>query len=75
MVLAFTMLTEKLQRQIAALEIEARMMESHARGLAHRADTIADLGEKRGLLRLSQEEADRAASLRKQIANLIEGAA
>ena len=51
----------------AALEVEAQMMESHAKRLSAIAPQLADPETQREILKLSQEEAERAEGIRRQI--------
>ena len=58
---------EKLERVIATLEVEAAMMESHAKKLSNIAPHLADPEQHREMMALAREEADRAEAIRRQI--------
>jgi hypothetical protein len=58
---------DKLERVIAALEVEAAMIESHAKRLSNIAPHLADPEQHREIVALAQEEADRAEAIRRQI--------
>ena len=58
---------DKLERVIAALEVEAAMIESHAKRLSNFAPHLADPEQHREIIGLAKEEADRAEAIRRQI--------
>ncbi len=60
-------MNEKLERVIAALEVEATMIESHANKLSKIAPHLADPEQHREIMVLAKEEADRAEAIRRQI--------
>ena len=59
-------MTDKSQRVIAALEVEAAMAEAHAKRLSNTAP-LADPERQREVAALVKEETDRAQTLRGQI--------
>lgn len=58
---------EELERVIAALEVEAAMIESHANRLFDMVPNLTDSEQQREMTTLSKEEADRAETIRRQI--------
>ncbi len=58
---------EKLERVIAALEVEAAMMESHAQRLLEMVPSLASDEQRHEMLRLAKEETDRAEAIKRQI--------
>jgi hypothetical protein len=63
---------DRQQRVIAALEVEASMTETHARSLRQTASSLVDAKKQKAMLGLAQEEADKAASIRRHIHDLQE---
>jgi hypothetical protein len=57
----------RLERVIAALEVEAIMMESHAKRLSDVVPHLPDPEQQRELVKLAREEADRAEEIRRQV--------
>ena len=64
---------DKVQRIVAALEVEAGMMESHAKELGLAAFRVADAKQREQLLQLSSDEAKSAEEIRKQVRVLRDG--
>jgi hypothetical protein len=60
-------MTDKSQRVIAALEVEAAMAEGHAKRLSNTAPNLADPERQREIAALVKEETDRAQTIRGQI--------
>ena len=58
---------EKLERVIAALEVEAAMMESHARRVLEMVPSLAGDEQRHEMLQLAKEETDRAEAIKRQI--------
>ena len=58
---------EKIERVIAALEVEAAMMESHAQRLLEMVPSLAGDEQRHEMLRLAKEETDRAEAIKRQI--------
>ena len=58
---------EKLERVIAALEVEAAMIESHAQRLLAMVPSLAGDEQRQEMLQLAKEETDRAAAIKRQI--------
>jgi hypothetical protein len=58
---------EKLERVIAALEVEAAMMESHAQRLLEMVPSLAGDKQRHEMLQLAKEETDRAEAIKRQI--------
>jgi hypothetical protein len=58
---------EKLERVIAALEIEAAMIESHAQRLLEMVLSLAGDEQRREMLELAAEETERAEAIKRQI--------
>ncbi len=58
-------MTDKGQRVIAALEVEAAMTEAHAKRLSN--VNLADPERQRAMVALVKEETDRATTIREQI--------
>ena len=58
---------EKLERVIAALEIEAAMIESHAQRLLEMVPSLAGNEQRHEMLELAKEETERAEAIRRQI--------
>jgi hypothetical protein len=63
---------DRQQRVIAALEVEASMTEAHARSLRQTASSTVDAKKQKVMLGLAQEEADKAAEIRRHIHDLRE---
>ena len=63
-------MTDKDQRVIAALEVEAAMAEAHAKRLSNTAPNLADPERQREIAALVKEETDKAQTLRGQIRRL-----
>ena len=57
----------RTERKIAMPKAEAAMAETHANRLARMAPHLMNAEHKRELLRLSEEEAEKAEALRRQI--------
>jgi rubrerythrin len=60
-------MTDKNQRVIAALEVEAAMTEAHAKRLSSVAPNLADPEPQRVMAALAKEETDRTNATREQI--------
>jgi hypothetical protein len=60
-------MTNKRQREIAALDLEAAMAEAHAKRLSNIAPNLADPEKQREITALVEEETDRAKTIRGQI--------
>jgi hypothetical protein len=60
----------KLARTIAALEVEAKMLEAHAEKLSIMARQLPDPEHQREIMKLSHEEAENAEGIRRQIRQL-----
>ncbi len=60
-------MTNKRQREIAALDVEAAMAEAHAKRLSSIAPNPADPERQREMAALVKEETDRAKTIREQI--------
>jgi hypothetical protein len=60
-------MTDKSQRVIAALEVEAAMAEAHAKRLSNTAPNLANPERQREIAALVKEETDRAQTIRVQI--------
>ena len=60
-------MTDKNQRVIATLEVEAAMTEAHAERLSSVAPNLADPERQREMAALVKEETDRAKTIREQI--------
>ncbi len=58
---------EKLERVIATLEVEAAMIESHARRLLEMVPSLAVDEQRHEMLHLAQEETERAEAIKRQI--------
>jgi len=58
---------EKLERVIAALEVEAAMIESHVQRLLEMVPSLAGNEQRHEMLELAQEEAERAEAIKRQI--------
>ena len=59
---------DKRERVIAALTVEASMLELHAEELSHRVSSALSLSEReKELMELASEEAERAETIRRQI--------
>ena len=58
---------EKLERVIAALEVEAAMMESHAQRVLEMVPSVAGGEQRHEMLQLAKEETDRAEAIKRQI--------
>ena len=58
---------EKLERVIAALEVEAAMIELHAQRLLEMVPSLAGDEQRHEMLQLAKEETDRAEAIRRQI--------
>ena len=58
---------EKLERVIAALEVEAAMIESHAQRLLVMVPSLAGDEQRREMLQLAKEETERAEAIKRQI--------
>jgi hypothetical protein len=56
-------MTDKSQRVIAALEVEAAMAEAHAKRLSNAAPNLADPERQREIAALVKEETDRAQTI------------
>jgi hypothetical protein len=56
-----------IERMIATLEVEAKMIESHSERLVSRASELTDLELHRELLELADEESIQAGMIRHQI--------
>jgi hypothetical protein len=63
---------EKLERVIAALEVEAAMMESHAQRLLEMKPFPAGDEQRHEMLQLAKDEADRAEAMKIGITALIQ---
>jgi hypothetical protein len=57
----------KLDRTIAVLEVEAKMLEAHAEKLSIMARQLADPEHQREIMKLSHEETENAEGIRRQI--------
>jgi hypothetical protein len=57
----------KLDRAIAVLEVEAKMLEAHAEKLSIMALQLADPEQQREIMKLSHEEMENAGGIRRQI--------
>ena len=57
----------KLDRTIAVLEVEAKMLEAHAEKLSIMARQLADPEHQREIIKLSHAETEGAESIRRQI--------
>ncbi|MGA8437216.1 MAG: hypothetical protein WB714_03220 [Candidatus Sulfotelmatobacter sp.] len=57
----------KLDRNIAVLEVEAKMLESHAEKLSIMARQLAEPDHQREIIKLSHEETEKAEGIRRQI--------
>jgi len=57
----------KLDRAIAALEVEAKMLEAHAEKLSIMTRHLADPEHQREIIKLSHEETEKAEGIRWQI--------
>jgi len=62
----------KLDRDIAVLEVEAKMLEAHAEKLSIMACQLADPEHQREIIKLSHEETEKAEGIRRQI-RLLKG--
>ena len=60
-------MTNKRQREIAALDVEAAMAEAHAKRLSNIALDPSDPEKQRDIMALVKEETDRAKIIREQI--------
>ena len=60
-------MNEKLERVIAALEVEAAMMESHAQRLLEMVPSLAGDEQRHEMMWLAKEESDRADAIKRQI--------
>jgi hypothetical protein len=60
-------MTDRSQREIAALEVEAAMAEAHAKKLSKNAPNLADPEQQREIAALVKEETDRAQTIRGRI--------
>jgi hypothetical protein len=60
-------MTNKRQREIAALDVEAAMAETHAKRLSNIVPNLADPEKQREITALVKEETDRAKTIRGQI--------
>lgn len=60
-------MTDRSQRVIAALEVEAAMTEAHAKRLSNVAPNLADPGRQREIAALVEEETERAKTIRERI--------
>ncbi len=58
---------EKLKRVIAALEVEAAMIESHAQRLLEMVPSLAGDEQRHEVLQLAKEETDTAEAIKRQI--------
>jgi uncharacterized protein YigA (DUF484 family) len=58
---------EKLERVIAALEVEAAMIGSHAQRLLEMVPSLADNEQRHEMMELAQEETERAEAIKRQI--------
>ena len=58
---------EKLTRVIAALEVEAAMIESHAQRLLELVPSLAGDEQRHEMLQLAKEETDTAEAIKRQI--------
>jgi hypothetical protein len=58
---------EELERVIAALEVEAAMIESHAQRLLETVPSLAGDEQRRELRQLAKEETERAEAIKRQI--------
>ncbi len=63
---------EKLKRVIAALEVEAAMIESHAQRLLEMVPSLAGAEQRHEVLQLAKEESDTAEVIKRQI-RLLQG--
>jgi len=67
---------DKCDRVIAALTVEAAMLELHAEQLSHRVSSAIPLSERvKQLMQLASEESERAEAIRRQIHALRQSAA
>ncbi len=67
---------DKCDRVIAALTVEAAMLELHAEQLSHRVSSAMPLSEReKQLMQLASEESERAEAIRRQIHALRQSAA
>jgi hypothetical protein len=57
----------KLDHPIAALEVEAKMLEAHAEKLSIMARQLADPEPQREIIKLSHAETEKAEGIRRQI--------
>ena len=57
----------KLDRTIAVLEVEAKMLEAHAEKLSIMARQLADPEHQREIIKLSHTETEKAEDIRRQI--------
>jgi hypothetical protein len=60
----------KLDRTVAVLEVEAKMLEAHAEKLSIMARQLADPEHQREIMNLSHEEAENAEGIWRQIRQL-----
>ncbi|HEY6770544.1 MAG TPA: hypothetical protein VI386_37850 [Candidatus Sulfotelmatobacter sp.] len=58
---------EQLERVIAALEVEAAMIESHAQRLLKMVPSLAGNEQRHEMLQLAKEETERAEAIKRQI--------
>ena len=58
---------EKLKRVVAALEVEAAMIESHAQRLLEMVPSLAGDEQRHEILQLAKEETDTAEAIKRQI--------
>ena len=58
---------ERIEREIAALEVEAAMIESHAQRLLEMAPSLAGDEQRHKMVQLAKEETERAEAIKRQI--------
>ena len=65
--LALRPMKEKLERVIAALQVDAAMIELHAQRLLEMVPSLAGDEQRHEMLQLAKEETDRAEAIKRQI--------
>jgi hypothetical protein len=58
---------ERIEREIAALEVEAAMIESHAQRLLEMVLSLAGDEQRHKMVQLATEETERAEAIKRQI--------
>jgi len=58
---------ERIGREIAALEVEAAMIESHAQRLLEMLPSLAGDEQRHKMVQLAKEETERAEAIKRQI--------